>query len=80
MIPWKSYGVLSKGETWAMDAAKYWFYDRVVAKLDWPTAAKPIVAGYIVGWPGVGVLQIYVTEQNGRGKPAAYGLGRYFPW
>ena len=68
----------SKGETWATKAAKYWFYDHVVEKLDWPAAAKPVVAGYIVGWPDVGVLQIYVQEDDG--KPEAWGLGQYLRW
>jgi len=78
MIPSRSHAVFSKGETWAMDAAKYWFYDHVVEKLDWPAAAKPEVAGYIVGWPDVGVLQLYVQEDDG--KPEAWGLGSYLPW
>jgi len=68
----------SKGETWATEAAKYWFYDHIVAKLDWPAAAKPVVAGYIVGWPDVGVLQLYVQEDDG--KPESWGLGHYLPW
>ena len=74
----RSCAVFSKGETWAMDAAKHWFYDHVVEKLDWPAAAKPEVAGYIVGWPDVGVLQLYVQEDDG--KPEAWGLGSYLPW
>lgn len=78
MIPSRSHAVFSKGETWAMDAAKYWFYDHVVEKLDWPAAAKPVVAGYLVGWPDVGVLQLYVQEDDG--KPEAWGLGQYLPW
>ena len=78
MIPSRSHAVFSKGETWAMDAAKYWFYDHVVEKLDWPAAAKPVVAGYLVGWPDVGVLQLYVQEDDG--KPKAWGLGSYLPW
>lgn len=82
-LPGWTYGMtrlnaVGKGETWAMDAAKYWFYDHVVAELDWPAAAKPQVGGYIVGWPGDGVLRIYVTEQDG--KAEAYELGRFFPW
>jgi hypothetical protein len=81
-VPWFTYGMtrsrpVRKGETWATEAAKYWFYDHVLVKLGWPVAAKPEVAGYIVGWPDVGVLQIYVHEVDG--KPYAWGLGRYLP-
>jgi hypothetical protein len=72
---------VGEGETWATEAARLWFYDQVVEKLDWLAAPSvmviPEVAGYIVGWPGVGVLRVYATEQDG--KPVAYGLGRYFP-
>jgi len=78
MIPSTSRTAFSKGETWAMGAAASWFDAQIVQKLGWPAAAKPSVGGYIVGWPSVGVLLIYVTEQNG--KPAALPLGRYFPW
>lgn len=82
-VPWHPGGQPSlrpnsEGETWATEAAKYWFYDHILEKLDWPVAAKPVVAGYIVGWPGVGVLQLHVQEDDG--NPEAWGLGRYLPW
>ena len=82
-VPWHPGGQpwldpTSEGETWATEAAKYWFYDHILEKLDWHVAAKPVVAGYIVGWPDVGVLQLYVQDDDG--KPEAWGLGHYLPW
>ena len=89
-VPWHSdtTGWLvpkSKGEIWATEAAKWWFYDQVYEKLGWPAGAGGVVQGYIVGWPDVGVLQLYVGGrvfelQEDDGKPEAWGLGSYLPW